>query len=745
MKKRLITSALPYVNNIPHLGNLTQVLSADVFARFCRSKGYETLYICGTDEYGTASETRALQEGVTPRELCDHYHAIHRDIYKWFNISFDYFGRTSTPKQTEIVQHIFNEVDKNGYISEKESEQLYCPECKRYLADRYVTGTCPHCGDTGARGDQCDKCGTLLDPTELIDPKCSVCGHTPILKKTKHLYINLPKALPLLQKWMDKASVEGFWAKNAIQITNSWIRDGLQERCITRDLKWGIPVPKEGFEDKVFYVWFDAPIGYISITANATDNWEYWWRDPENTELFQFIGKDNIPFHTVIFPSSLLATGEKWTMLHHMSSTEYLNYEGGKFSKSRGIGIVGNDVQETGIPADVWRFYMFYNRPEKQDFTFTWKDFQEKINKELIGNLSNLVNRTLTFVKRFYDGNLGEGALDEELKAQIIEKEKEITDSLERADERDALRAIFALSDIGNKAFQASEPWKLRNEDPEKAKAILRTLVYLIRDLGVMVTPYMPSTGDKILAFVSSPSSTWNDCGTFNGELKVGEISLLFEKLEDKRVDELRERYSGSQSEREEKKAEEPAKKEKKEKKNKDEGKMDESKSLLENWAEKVILKVSKIIECEKHPEGDKLYILKLDCGEEEPRQIVSSIVPYYKKEELMGRNIVLVSNLKPANFRGVKSYGMLLAASEEGDETHSTCELIFADELPVGTVLEYEGQGETEKITTYLKADHFFALPMKTIDGYVTIDGKKIGKDGVYPRVHKYVNGNVG
>ena len=745
MKKRLITSALPYVNNIPHLGNLTQVLSADVFARFCRSKGYETLYICGTDEYGTASETRALQEGVTPRELCDHYHAIHRDIYKWFNISFDYFGRTSTPKQTEIVQHIFNEVDKNGYISEKESEQLYCPECKRFLADRYVTGTCPHCGDTGARGDQCDKCGTLLDPTELIDPKCSVCGHTPILKKTKHLYINLPKALPLLQKWMDKASVEGFWAKNAIQITNSWIRDGLQERCITRDLKWGIPVPKEGFEDKVFYVWFDAPIGYISITANATDKWEYWWRDPENTELFQFIGKDNIPFHTVIFPSSLLATGEKWTMLHHMSSTEYLNYEGGKFSKSRGIGIFGNDVQETGIPADVWRFYMFYNRPEKQDFTFTWKDFQEKINKELIGNLSNLVNRTLTFVKRFYDGNLGEGALDEELKTQIIEKEKEITDSLERADERDALRAIFALSDIGNKAFQASEPWKLRNEDPEKAKAILRTLVYLIRDLGVMVTPYMPSTGDKILAFVSSPSSTWNDCGTFNGELKVGEISLLFEKLEDKRVDELRERYSGSQSEREEKKAEEPAKKEKKEKKNKDEGKMDESKSLLENWAEKVILKVSKIIECEKHPEGDKLYILKLDCGEEEPRQIVSSIVPYYKKEELMGRNIVLVSNLKPANFRGVKSYGMLLAASEEGDETHSTCELIFADELPVGTVLEYEGQGETEKITTYLKADHFFALPMKTIDGYVTIDGKKIGKDGVYPRVHKYVNGNVG
>ena len=424
MKKRLVTSALPYVNNIPHLGNLTQVLSADVFARFCRSRGYETLYICGTDEYGTASETRALQEGVSPRELCDHYHAIHRDIYKWFNIAFDYFGRTSTPLQTEIVQHIFTEVDNHGYITEKESEQLYCPECKRFLADRYVSGTCPHCGYEGARGDQCDKCGTLLDPTELIEPKCSVCGHTPELRKTKNLYINLPKALPLLQAWMDKASTEGFWAKNAIQITNSWIRDGLQERCITRDLKWGIPVPKEGYDEKVFYVWFDAPIGYISITANATENWEYWWRDPENTELFQFIGKDNIPFHTVIFPSSLLATGEKWTMLHHMSSTEYLNYEGGKFSKSRGIGIFGNDVQETGIPADVWRFYMFYNRPEKQDFTFTWKDFQEKINKELIGNLSNLVNRTLTFVKRFYGGDLGEGELDNALYEEIKAKEE---------------------------------------------------------------------------------------------------------------------------------------------------------------------------------------------------------------------------------------------------------------------------------------------------------------------------------
>ena len=739
MKKRLITSALPYVNNIPHLGNLTQVLSADVFARFCRSRGYETMYVCGTDEYGTASETRALQEGVTPRELCDHYHEIHKAIYRWFDIDFDYFGRTSTPLQTEIVQAIFKACDDNGYITEKESEQLYCPECGRFLADRFVKGTCPHCGNEDARGDQCEKCGTLLDPTELIDPKCSVCGATPIVKKTKNLYIDLPKLLPQLQAWMDKASVEGFWAKNAVQTTMSWIRDGLQERCITRDLKWGIPVNKPGYEDKVFYVWFDAPIGYISITANKTKDWEYWWRDPENTELFQFIGKDNIPFHTVVFPATLLGTKEKWTMLYHMSSTEYLNYEGGKFSKSKGIGIFGNDVEETGIPADVWRFYMFYNRPEKSDFTFTWLDFQEKVNKELIGNLSNLVNRTLTFVKRFYDGRIEGAGFDEELLAEIRKREEEITASLEKADEKDALRAIFELSDVGNKAFQEGEPWKARKEDPEKAERLLATLMYLIRDLGVMVTPYMPSTGRKILSFIGSESATWNDIGKTDVTLEVGSVELLFEKLEDERIKSLKEKYSGSQQEREERKAEE----------GNGEMKMEDNaekkETLAEEFSRRVILKVSKIVDVEKHPNGDKLYILKLDCGEAEPRQIVSSIVPYYTIDELMGRNIVLVSNLKPANFRGVKSFGMLLAASAPDDETHSTCELIWADDIAPGTVLKYEGEGEVEKVTTYIKPDHFFALPMKTIDGYVTIEGKKLGADGHFLRVEKYVNGNVG
>ncbi len=445
------SSDLPYVNNIPHLGNLIQVLSADVFARYCKMRGFDTLYICGTDEYGTATETRALEEGITPKELCDRYYKIHSDIYEWFNIDFSDFGRTSRAEHTEITQYIFKKLDKNGYIRKQTDEQTYCETCCRFLADRYVLGACPYCGYESARGDQCENCGKLLDPMELINPKCSVCGNKPVVRKTKHLYIDLPVILPELQKWMEKASVDGFWAHNAVQMTNAWIRDGLKKRCITRDLKWGIPVPKEGFEKKVFYVWFDAPIGYISMTMHIKEDWENWWKNPEEVKLYQFVGKDNIPFHTVIFPSSLIGTGEKWTLLYHMSSTEYLNYESGKFSKSKGIGVFGTDAKETGIPADVWRFYIFYNRPEKSDAVFTWKDFQEKVNGELIGNLSNLVNRTLTFAVRYFAGVISEGKKDSEFWEKAVRLEKGIEESLERVELRDAFRKIFALSSLGNK------------------------------------------------------------------------------------------------------------------------------------------------------------------------------------------------------------------------------------------------------------------------------------------------------
>ena len=743
VKKRLITSALPYVNNIPHLGNLIQVLSADVFARFSRSYGVETFYVCGTDEYGTASETRALQEGVTPRELCDHYHKIHKAIYEWFNISFDYFGRTSTQRHTEIVQDIFNEIYKNGYIKEEESEQLFCPHCGRFLADRYVNGTCPHCGSTDARGDQCDACQTLLDPTELIDPRCSVCGTTPVLKKTKHLYIDLPKALPLLQKWTEDAFRNNNWSKNAVNVTTSWFRDGLRERCITRDLKWGIPVPVKGYEDKVFYVWFDAPIGYISMTAEALDDWQRWWKSPEDTQLIQFIGKDNIPFHTVIFPATLLCTGEKWTMLYQMSSSEYLNYEGGKFSKSHGTGIFGDDVQSTGIPADVWRFYLFYNRPEKNDFNFSWSDFQDKVNGELIGNLSNLVNRTLSFIKKFYDGKVPSSSSPDESLLEVIRKsEDEITDLMNNVEERSALRAILALSDAGNKAFQDGEPWKMRKENPEKAASLLRTLCFLIRDLGIMIEPFMPSTSEKIFSFFGDRKWTWQDLGSYDDPLEnVGDISLLFSKLDDDFVSSLKDRFAGSQEDRKEKKENR-----KEEKKMNNNNNVIENETIAHQFERRVTLKVARIAEVEKHPNGDLLYILHLDDGTEEGRTIVSSIVPYYKAEELDGKKIIVVANLKPANFRGVKSCGMLLAASDPNAPEHTTCEVLFADDdIPEGTVLKVADQPDVEKVTTYIKPDHFFAMPLYTKGGVLMVDGKEILADGRQIRSHKYIDGPVG
>lgn len=727
-KRRLVTSALPYVNNIPHLGNLIQVLSADVFSRYCRSNGYETLYVCGTDEYGTATETRALQEGVSPRELCDRYHVIHDEIYRWFEIGFDEFGRTSSPKQTEIVQSMFKAVDEAGFIREDEIEQLYCEHCQRFLADRYVHGTCPHCGYEDARGDQCENCGKLLDPTDLVGPKCGVCGNTPVVKSTRHLYLNLPAILPQLEAWMDEASERGFWARNAIQMTKSWIRDGLKERCITRDLKWGIPVPREGFEDKVFYVWFDAPIGYISITANHTDDWEYWWKRPEEVELYQFIGKDNIPFHTVIFPSTQLATGDDWTMLHHMSSSEYLNYEGGKFSKSKGLGIFGNDVKDTNIPADVWRFYMFYNRPEKSDTMFVWKDFQEKVNGELIGNLANLVNRTLSFISRFYDKKIPAGTINEEIEQEIKRREAGITAHFERAELRDAIRDIFALSSYGNKLFQEGEPWASRKSDPQAAADLLHQLSYLIKDLAILIEPFMPQTSRRVLAFFGITEASWDDLLNYEGLDELNTPEILFSKLEDERIEELKNRYSGTQQERSENKEEK-----------------EEENSMENTFTEKVDLRVAKITEIARHPEADKLYIEQLELADGEHRQIVSGLVPYYTEEELLGRHIILVYNLKPAKLRGVKSQGMLLAASAEGEDGTEQVEVLFADWAEPGDRVTVSGKQAPEGPVKKFSANSFFAIPINAKESVVTVGETPLEVAGRPLRCEKISEGEVG
>ena len=768
MNRRLITSALPYVNNIPHLGNLIQMLSGDVFARFCRNKGYDTLYICGTDEYGTATETKAIEEKKTPRELCDYYYQEHTKIYDWFHINFDKFGRTSNEQCTEITQALFNDLDKAGFIKEHVNQQLFCPKCNMYLADRYVDGTCPKCGSTKARGDQCDDCGSLLDPIELKDPKCHTCGSTPEVRETKHLYIDLPNLSKNLDAWMAKTSVEGKWSDNAINITKAWIRDGLNERAITRDLKWGIPVPKAGYEDKVFYVWFNAPIGYMSITKQLADelkaegkntfDWKSWWnpseseeaKGKEHVELFQFIGKDNIPFHTVIFPSTLLGSPHDWTKLFHMSSTEYMNYEDGKFSKSRGVGVFGTDAIETGIPADAWRFYIFYNRPEKQDFQFTWKDFMEKMNSELIGNLGNLVNRTLLFVNRYFEGKIPDAPVDEELWAQVRDLEAKITENLEWANLKDAFRQCFEISDICNKKFQAAEPWKTRESDPAACAKLIHNLCYVIKDLMIMMNPYMPQYTQIVMGYLgksiketqvgkeTKEGLDWSDLGNTTGLDKVGPTEVYFKPLDQKTMLAFREKFGGQKS------AKVENKEEKKAKKSKSEPTVLPVEKQADFFNANIELTVAKILKVENNPEGEKLYIETLDDGSGTERIIQSGLRMYLKPEELLGKNIIVVSNLAPRTMRGVESRGMLLAGDyKDGDK--DCVEVLDVSWAKPGTKVVLEGSDVNSAKKAEITGDDFFSVQIHAVNGTVEIAGKKLLACGKPITTTKALNSEIG
>ncbi|QPG73008.1 methionine--tRNA ligase mes1 [Brettanomyces nanus] len=550
----LITSALPYVNNVPHLGNIVgSVLSADIFARYCKRRNYNALFICGTDEYGTATETKALEEHVTPRELCTKYHKIHKDVYDWFDIGFDYFGRTTTAKQTEISQKIFLELHKNGYLEEQSMKQLYCPVHKGYLADRYVEGECPKCHYEDARGDQCDKCGTLLDPFELINPRCKLDNATPEPRHSNHIFISLDKLEPELKEWVKKSSTEGHWSKNAKTITNSWLREGLKPRCITRDLVWGTPVPLKGFEDKVLYVWFDATIGYVSITANYTDDWRAWWQNPEHVKLYQFMGKDNVPFHTVVFPSTEIATREPWTMLHHLNTTEYLQYEGGKFSKSRNIGVFGNNAKETGISPSVWRYYLTSIRPETQDSQFSWEEFVTKNNSELLANLGNFVNRIVKYVNAKYNGVVPQFDVkncEDYAKAlqdfnKLIETYNEDLDSVH---ERKGLETAMLTSARGNQFLQDNKlDNSLYNDHPDKADAVVAIGLNIVYLVSALISPYMPEATSLIEKILNVPELRIPDKLELwiQGGHCIGKPQYLFSRIDEKKVEEWRAKYGG--------------------------------------------------------------------------------------------------------------------------------------------------------------------------------------------------------
>ncbi|KAM7006505.1 methionine--tRNA ligase, cytoplasmic isoform 2-T2 [Tautogolabrus adspersus] len=559
----LLTSALPYVNNVPHLGNIIGcVLSTDVFSRYGRLRDWNVLFVCGTDEYGTATENKAREEGLTPQQICDKYHAIHASIYKWFQIDFDFFGRTTTEKQTEIAQDIFWRLHKHGFLVEDTVEQLRCENCQRFLADRFVEGICPHCSYPEARGDQCDKCGRLINAVELSEPQCKVCRQTPVIRSSKHLFLDLPKIESQLEQWLDKSTSTGDWTANAKQITRSWLRDGLKPRCITRDLKWGTPVPHPDFKEKVFYVWFDAPIGYLSITANYTDQWEKWWKNPDQVELYNFMAKDNVPFHSVVFPCSLLGAQDNYTLVSHLVATEYLNYEDSKFSKSRGVGVFGDMAKETGIPSDVWRFYLLYVRPEGQDSAFSWADMATKNNSELLNNLGNFINRAGMFVAKFFEGCVPAMELQQEDKKLLALVGWELQQYIQLMDKvkiRDALKHILNISRHGNQYIQVNEPWKkIKGGDTERQRAgtVTGVSVNIACLLSVMLYPYMPTVSQTIRDQLNAPQSCINTMlkgtGTFVCALcrghRIGTVSPLFQKLEVDQIEALKKRFGGQQT-----------------------------------------------------------------------------------------------------------------------------------------------------------------------------------------------------
>ncbi|AMD19850.1 HCL301Wp [Eremothecium sinecaudum] len=553
----LITSALPYVNNVPHLGNIVgSVLSADIYSRYAKARNYNTLYICGTDEYGTATETKALEMGVSPRELCDKYHAIHRDVYEWFQIDFDYFGRTTTDAQTEIAQDIFTKLDKNGYLEEQTMMQLYCPEHKGYLADRYVEGECPKCHYEDARGDQCDKCGGLLDPFELIKPRCKLDNATPEPRTSQHVFLSLDKLEPKLVEWINKASEEGAWSKNTRTITGSWLREGLKPRCITRDLVWGTPVPLEKFKNKVMYVWFDAPIGYVSISANYTKGWEKWWKNPENVSLYQFMGKDNVPFHTVIFPSSQIGTGDNWTKLHHLNTTEYLQYEGGKFSKSRGVGVFGNDAKKTGVSSSVWRYYLAAVRPETSDSQFSWNDFVARNNSELLANLGNFVNRLIKFVNAKYNGVVPEYKVKnlanfDKLKGDLDNILNSYVNEMEQVHVKRGLELAMSLSTRGNQFLQENKlDNTLFSQYPDKSDAVVGVGLNIIYAVASIISPFMPETSTTIYKMLNAPPMAIKE--EFNlvilGGHNINKAEYLFQRIDEAKIEEWRKEFNGNQS-----------------------------------------------------------------------------------------------------------------------------------------------------------------------------------------------------
>ena len=652
-KRYLVTSALPYANGPVHIGHLAGVyVPSDIYTRYLRLRGRDVISVCGSDEHGVPITIKAKREGITPQQVVDRYHEIIKKSFADLGISFDIYSRTSSPTHSVTASDFFRKLYDDGKFIERTSEQYYDEEAKMFLADRYIMGTCPKCGNERAYGDQCEACGSTLSPDELIEPHSTLSGSVPVKKDTKHWYLPLNEYETMLREWILEGHKE--WKSNVYGQCKSWLDGGLQPRAVSRDLDWGIPVPVEGEEGKVLYVWFDAPIGYISATKDLTPDWEKYWKD-EETKLVHFIGKDNIVFHCIVFPSMLKAHGD-YILPENVPSNEFLNLEGDKISTSRNWAVWLHEyLEEMPGKEDVLRYVLCANAPETKDNDFTWKDYQARNNNELVAVLGNFVNRALVLTKKYYDGAVpacGElSDYDKETIAELSQIKASLENNIENYRFREALKDAMNFARIGNKYLADSEPWKLIKTDTERVKTILNIALQITANIAIAIEPFMPFSAAKILGMLAVEKFGWEQLGAMNlieAGHTIGEPTLLFEKIEDeiiqKQLDKLEATKAANAA------AEVKAEPQKEECTYDDFQKMD--------------IRVSNILEAEKVAKTKKLLKLTVDTGIDK-RTIVSGIAEHFTPEELIGKQVLVLVNLQPRELKGILSKGMILMAED--------------------------------------------------------------------------------
>lgn len=660
VKRYTLTAALPYTNGPVHIGHLAGVyVPADIFARYLRLKQKDVAFICGSDEHGVAISMKAKKEGISPQEVIDKYHALIKDSFEKFGISFDNYSRTSAEIHHQTASDFFKKLYEQGDFIEETTEQLYDPKAEQFLADRYVSGTCPKCKNEGAYGDQCEACGTSLNATDLINPKSTITGETPILKETKHWFLPLDRYESFLKEYI----LEGHksdWKPNVYGQVKSWIDDGLKPRAVTRDLDWGIDVPVPNAEGKKLYVWFDAPIGYISSTkewaAKNNKDWEPYWKS-DDTQLVHFIGKDNIVFHCIIFPSMLKAHGD-YILPEQVPANEFLNLEGNKISTSRNWAVWLHEyLEEFPDKQDVLRYVLIANAPETKDNDFTWADFQAKNNNELVAILGNFINRVVVLVNKYYNGVVPQPTSFTTVDLETIEELKKypskISNSLERYRFREALSEAMNAARLGNKYLADEEPWKIIKTDEERVKTQLFVALQVAAVLSTLIEPFLPFSAEKIRKMLHLQPLDWNSIHEQNEWLKpqhqIGQAELLFAKIEDEEIQKQIQKLEQTKMQ------------------NIAENKTVEPQKELTTFDDfmKMDLRVGTILEAEKMPKADKLLVLKVDTGVDQ-RTIVSGIAEHFTAEEVVGKQVMVLLNLPPRKLRGVESEGMLLLAENK-------------------------------------------------------------------------------